>query len=80
MGLTLNNRGRDIRIGMVTITGCKIAEISNDVKSSLCILFQPSMRGNICLFSSKVDGSSPGPYVEKLVVAYRWSAVNSTEP
>ena len=29
---------------------------------------------------SEVSGSSPGPYVGKLVVAYQWSAVYSTEP
>ena len=30
--------------------------------------------------TSEVGGSNPGPYVGKLVVAYRWSAVYSTEP
>ena len=29
---------------------------------------------------SEVGGSNPGAYVRKLVVAYRWSAVYSTEP
>ena len=29
---------------------------------------------------SEVGGSNTGPYVGKLVVAYRWSAVYSTEP
>ena len=29
---------------------------------------------------SKVGGSNPGLYVEKLEVAYRWSAVYSTKP
>ena len=28
----------------------------------------------------EVGSSNPGPYVGKLVVAYRWSAVYSTEP
>ena len=30
--------------------------------------------------TSEVGGSSPRPYVGKLVVAYRWLAVYSTEP
>ena len=30
--------------------------------------------------TSEVSGSNPGPYVGKLAVAYRWSAVYSTEP
>ena len=30
--------------------------------------------------TSEVCCSKPGPYVEKLVVAYRWSAVYLTEP
>ena len=30
--------------------------------------------------TSEVGGSKPGPYVGKLVVAYRWSTVYSTEP
>ena len=30
--------------------------------------------------TSEVDSSNPGPYVRKLVVAYRWLAVYSTEP
>ena len=30
--------------------------------------------------TSGVHGSNPEPYVGKLVVAYRWSAVYSTEP
>ena len=30
--------------------------------------------------NSEVGGSNPRPYVRKLVVAYRWSAVYSTEP
>ena len=30
--------------------------------------------------TSEVGGSNPGPYVGKLVVAYRWLAVYSTEP
>ena len=29
--------------------------------------------------TSEIDGSNPGPYVGKLVVAYRWSAVYSTK-
>ena len=29
---------------------------------------------------SEVGDSNPRPYVEKLVVAYRWSAVYSTKP
>ena len=32
------------------------------------------------LRTSEVSGSNPGPYVGKLVVAYRWSVVYSTEP
>ena len=28
----------------------------------------------------EVGGSNPGPYVGKFEVAYRWSAVYSTEP
>ena len=34
----------------------------------------------IWLPTSEVGGSNLGPYVGKLVVAYRWSAVYSTEP
>ena len=30
--------------------------------------------------TSEVGGSHPGPYVGKLVIAYEWSAVYSTEP
>ena len=30
--------------------------------------------------TSEVGGSNPGPYMGKLVVAYRWLAVYSTEP
>ena len=30
--------------------------------------------------TSGVCSSNPGPYVGKLVVAYRWTAVYSTEP
>ena len=30
--------------------------------------------------TSEVGGSNPRPYVEKLVVAYRWSEVCNTEP
>ena len=30
--------------------------------------------------TSEVGGSNPRPYVGKLVVAYRWSVVYSTEP
>ena len=30
--------------------------------------------------TSEVCGSNPAPYVGKLVVAYQWSAVYSTEP
>ena len=30
--------------------------------------------------TSEVDSSNHGPYVGKLVVAYRWSAVYSAEP
>ena len=30
--------------------------------------------------TSEVGGSNPAPYVENLVVPYRWSAVYSTEP
>ena len=30
--------------------------------------------------TSEVSGSDPGPYVGKLVVTYRWSAVYSTKP
>ena len=30
--------------------------------------------------TSEVGGSNPGPCVGKLVVAYQWSAVYSTEP
>ena len=30
--------------------------------------------------TSEVGGSNPVPYVEKLAVAYQWSAVYSTEP
>ena len=30
--------------------------------------------------TSEVSGSNPGPYVKKMVFAYRWSAVYSTEP
>ena len=30
--------------------------------------------------TSEVRGSNPGPYVGKLVVAYQWWAVYSTEP
>ena len=30
--------------------------------------------------TSEVSSSNPGPYVVKLVVAYRWWAVYSTEP
>ena len=30
--------------------------------------------------TSDVGGANPGPHVGKLIVAYRWSAVNSTEP
>ena len=30
--------------------------------------------------TSEMGGSNPGPYVGKLVVAYQWSAVYSTEP
>ena len=30
--------------------------------------------------NSEVSGSNPGPYKGKLLVAYRWSAIYSTEP
>ena len=30
--------------------------------------------------TSEVYGLNPGPFVVKLVVVYRWSAVYSTEP
>ena len=30
--------------------------------------------------NSEVGGSKPGPYVGKVVVVYRWSAVYSTGP
>ena len=30
--------------------------------------------------TSEVSGSNLGPYVGKFVVAYRWSAIYSTEP
>ena len=30
--------------------------------------------------TTEVCSSNPGPYVGKLVVAYRWSAVYNTEP
>ena len=30
--------------------------------------------------TSDFVGSNPGPYVGKLVIAYQWSAVCSTEP
>ena len=30
--------------------------------------------------TSEDGGSNPGPYVGKLVVAYQWSAVYSTQP
>ena len=30
--------------------------------------------------NSEVGGSNPGPYVGKLVVAYQWWAVYSSEP
>ena len=36
--------------------------------------------GWVTVCTSEVIGSNPGPYVVKLVVAYRWSAVYSTEP
>ena len=48
--------------------------------------FHPILRGHgdtVVTHSpptSEVSGSNPGPYVGKLVVAYRWSAVYTTEP
>ena len=63
---------------------------------SVCILFYLRMSfGTVAWFvedgdgpwwrsgkppTSEVGGSNPGPYVGKLIIAYRWSAVYYTEP
>ena len=39
-----------------------------------------SEHGGTVPSTSEVSGSNPRPYVGKLVVAYRWSEVYSTEP
>ena len=51
----------------------------------MCSLYNTGRRGHggaVVTYlppTSEVDGSYPGPYVGKLVVAYRWSPVYSTE-
>ena len=53
------------------------------VKNTMLIKHSRDHGGRVVTHSpptSEISGSKSGPYVGKLVVAYRWCAVCSTEP